>query len=90
MAGLSPDYVFRETKRAVADVQGKCKIYPGIDIDVPTDAGQKKTSPEDVYAATTGGLKGGADGILFSRKYSEMKLANLAAGGKAVREFRGV
>jgi hypothetical protein len=88
-AGLSADYVFRETKRAVADVQGKCKIYPGIDIDVPTDAGQKKTSPEDVYAATAGGLKAGADGILFSRKYSEMKLANLAAGGKAAREFGG-
>lgn len=88
-AGLSADYVFRETKRALADVQGKCKIYPGIDIDVPTEAGQKKTSPEDVYAATAAGLKAGADGILFSRKYSEMKLANLAAGGKAVREIQG-
>jgi hypothetical protein len=88
-AGLSSDYVFRETKRAVADVQGKCKIYPGIDIDVPTDAGQKKTSPEDVSAATTAGLKAGAEGILFSRKYSEMKLANLSAGGKAAKEFQG-
>ena len=88
-AGLSSDYVARETKRALADVQGKCKIYPGIDIDVPTDAGQKKTSPEDVYAATTAALKADADGVLFSRKYSEMKLANLAAGGKAVREFAG-
>ena len=88
-AGLSSDYVFRETKRAIADVQGKCKIYPGIDIDVPTDTGQKKTSPEDVYAATSAGLKSGAEGILFSRKYSEMKLANLSAGGKAVTEFAG-
>ena len=63
-----------------------CKIYPGIDIDIPTEANQKKTSPDDVYASTTAGLKAGADGILFSRKYSEMKLANLAAGGKAARE----
>lgn len=86
-AGLSSDYVFRETKRAVTDVAGQCKIYPGIDVDVPTGNGQKKTSPEDVYAATAAGLKAGADGILFSRKYSEMKLANIAAGGKAVREF---
>ncbi|HUB87082.1 MAG TPA: twin-arginine translocation signal domain-containing protein [Verrucomicrobiae bacterium] len=86
-AGLSADYVFRETKRALADVAGTgCKIYPGIDIDVPTEAGQKKTSPDDVYAATTAGLKAGADGVLFSRKYSEMKLVNLSAGGKAVRE----
>ena len=86
-AGLSADYVFRETKRALDDVAGtSCKIYPGIDIDVPTESGQKKTSPEDVYAATTAGLKAGAHGVLFSRKYSEMKLANLSAGGKAVRE----
>lgn len=85
--GLSSDYVARETKRALADVQGKCKIYPGIDIDVPTDDGQKKTTPDDVYAATTAALKAGAEGVLFSRKYSEMKLANLSAGGKAAREF---
>ena len=84
--GLSADYVFRETKRALAGVAGTpCKIYPGIDIDVPTEAGQKKTSPDDVFAATAAGLKAGADGVLFSRKYSEMKLANLSAGGKAAR-----
>jgi hypothetical protein len=86
-AGLSANYVFNETKRALSDVAGtSCKIYPGIDIDVPTEAGQKKTTPEDVYAATAAGLKAGADGVLFSRKYSEMKLTNLSAGGKAVRE----
>jgi hypothetical protein len=33
-------------------------------------------------------LKAGAPGIIFSRKYSEMRLANLAAGGQAVREFK--
>ena len=87
-AGLSADYVARETKRALIGVAGTgCKIYPGIDIDVPTEANQKKTSPDDVYASTTAGLKAGADGVLFSRKYSEMKLANLSAGGKAAREF---
>ena len=87
--GLSSDYVFRETKRAIDDVQNKCRIYPGIDIDVPTSANDKQTTPDDVYAATTAALKAGADGVLFSRKYSEMQLANLAAGGKAVREFAG-
>jgi hypothetical protein len=88
-AGLSADYVYRETKRALAGVKGTgCKIYPGIDIDIPTGANEKKTSPEDVYASTTAGLKAGAEGVLFSRKYSEMRLANLAAGGKAVREFK--
>jgi TAT (twin-arginine translocation) pathway signal sequence len=89
-AGLSADYVSRETRRALAGVQGSgCKIYPGIDIDIPTEPTQKKTTPDDVQASTTAALKAGADGVLFSRKYSEMKLANLAAGGKAVREFKG-
>ncbi|PWU20122.1 MAG: hypothetical protein C5B50_04705 [Verrucomicrobia bacterium] len=86
-AGLSADYVFSETKRALDGVAGtSCKIYPGIDIDVPTEPGQKKTSPDDVYASTSAAFHAGAPGIIFSRKYSEMKLANLSAGGKAARE----
>jgi len=32
-------------------------------------------------------LKAGAHGILLSRKYSEMKLANLSGAGEAFREF---
>jgi hypothetical protein len=85
-SGLSADYVARETRRALDDVQGKCRIYPGIDIDIPTSEGQKKTSSQDVHDATLAALKAGADGVIFSRKYSEMRLANLAAGGKAVKE----
>jgi hypothetical protein len=85
--GLSADYVFRETRRALTDVKGKCKIYPGIDIDIPTGAREKQTTPEDVFASTTAAFKAGAEGVIFSRKYSEMMLANLAAGGKAVRDF---
>jgi hypothetical protein len=87
-SGLSSDYVARETKRALDGVQGKCKIYPGIDIDIPTDADQKKTTPDDVYAATSAALRAGANGIIFSRKYSEMRLANLSAGGRAVNDAR--
>lgn len=35
--GLSTDYVYRDTKRALDDVAGtKTAIWPGIDIDVPT------------------------------------------------------
>jgi hypothetical protein len=91
--GLSSDYVYRETRRALTAVasssQPNCAIYPGIDIDIPTGPDEKQTSPRDVFAATTAGLKAGAQGLIFSRKYSEMRLANLAAGGKAVREFKG-
>ena len=37
-------------------------------------------------AATMAAFKGGADGVILSRKYSEMWLANLSAAGKAIRD----
>ena len=85
-AGLSADYVMRETKRAVAGAGGKIKIWPGIDIDIPTGEKEKKSTPEDVYQAVRAAVQGGADGILLSRKYSEMRLDNLRAAGRAARE----
>ena len=88
-AGLSPDYVFRETQRALAGVQGKCRILPGIDIGIPVGKNSRKASPDDTHAATAAALKAGAHGVIFSRKYSEMQLANLEAAGRAVREFKG-
>ena len=85
-AGLSPDYVARETKRALDGVQGKCRILPGIDIGIPVGKNSRKALAEDTYAATAAALKAGADGVIFSRKYSEMRLANLESAGRAVRE----
>lgn len=85
-AGLSPDYVARETRRAIAGVNGKCRVLPGIDIGIPTGGKSRKASPEDTYAAVAAALKAGADGVILSRKYSEMNLANLSAAGKATRE----
>jgi len=85
-AGLSPDYVLRETQRAVAGVGGRCRILPGIDVNIPTGEKSRKASPDDTYQATLSAFKGGADGVILSRKYSEMRLDNLAAAGRAVRE----
>jgi hypothetical protein len=84
--GLSPDYVFRETRRALDGAAGKCKILPGLDIGIPTGANSRKASPEDTYAATAAALRAHPDGLIFSRKYSEMRLDNLAAAGRAVRD----
>lgn len=80
-SGLSADYVFRETQRALNGVQGRCKILPGIEIGI----GSRKASPKETYDATYAAFQAGADGIILSRKYSEMMLANLAAAGDAVR-----
>jgi hypothetical protein len=88
-AGLSPDYVARETQRALAGVNGKCEILPGIDIGIPTGKDSRKASPDDTNAAVSAALKAGANGVILSRKYSEMRLANISAAGKAVREHAG-
>ena len=46
---------------------------------------RKKTTPDDVYAAVKATFDAGAHGIILSRKYSEMRLDNLRAAGRAVR-----
>ena len=90
--GLSPDYVAKETKRALTGVAGQTKIYPGIDIDVPVlGAGpkdtDKRTKPEDVSRALRAAFAAGADGVVLSREYVEMYLANLTSAGDTLREI---
>jgi hypothetical protein len=82
--GFSPDYVFRETKRSVASANGKTKIYTGIGFDVP---GSPPDDPETIYQATRRAFEAGANGIVVSREYEEMRLAHLNAVGRAVREL---
>ncbi len=87
--GFSGDYVARETKRAVAGVRGEIPIYSGIDVEIPTGSNEKKTQPSDVKAAVKAALTARASGVILSRKYSEMKLAHLAAAGEALKELAG-
>jgi hypothetical protein len=68
-------------------VRGEIAIYPGIDIDIPTDKSEKKTEPADVNASVKAAFNAGAPGVILSRKYSEMRLANLAAAGQAIKEM---
>jgi hypothetical protein len=86
-SGLSADYVARETKRAVAGVEGKVKIYPGIDIDVPTKRTDKRTTPDDVRKAVRAAYSARADGVVLSREYVEMWNANLSAAGETLRDI---
>jgi hypothetical protein len=87
-AGLGADYVTRETKRALASAGPNLKIWPGIDIDIPTAATSKKTTPDDVYQSVKAAFAGGAHGVLLSRKYSEMRLDNIRGAGRAIRELK--
>ena len=83
-AGLPSDYVARETRRALAGVKGQCGILPGIDISIPVRPDSRRASPDDTYAATLAALEAGAQGIILSRKYAEMRRENLEAAGRAV------
>jgi hypothetical protein len=86
-AGLSGDYVYRETRRAVEGAAGtKTQIWPGIDIDIPTDQKHSKSTPQGTREAVLAAFRAGAHGVLLSRKYSEMRLANLSGAGQAIRE----
>jgi hypothetical protein len=85
--GLSPQYVATETKRAIEGTGGRVQIYPGIDIDVPSAKGEKHTTPEDVRAATRIAFSSGANGVVLSREYHEMWLANLSAAGETTRQI---
>jgi len=88
-SGLSSDYVFRETKRALEGVEGRnTLIWPGVDIDIPTEKGNSKCTPQSVKDAVRAAFRAGAPGVLLSRKYSEMRLANLSGAGDAVRELK--
>ena len=88
-AGFTADYVYREAKRARAALAGaKTQLWPGIDIDIPTAATSSKSTPNGTRDAVLGAFKGGADGVILSRKWSEMKSANLKGAGEAIRQLK--
>src|SRR5439155_4711426 len=85
--GWSADYVYRETGRARKGLAGtKTLLWPGIDIDIPTAASHSKCTPQGTKQAVLAAFRGGADGVLLSRKYSEMRLANLRGAGEAIKQ----
>jgi len=86
--GLSVEYLKHETRRAIEGVHGSnVQIYPGIDIDVPTKRTDKRTTPDDVKRSVHAAFDAGANGVVLSREYVEMWLANLTAAGDTLREI---
>lgn len=87
--GLSPEYVYRETKRAVEAVAGKSSIYAGVAIDIPRGSGWGTeawpSNPEEVYRCARRALEAGAQGIVICREYEENRRPSLEAIGRAVR-----
>ena len=88
-AGFSANYVYEEAKRAREALNGtKTQLWPGIDIDIPTNVNlSSRSTPEGTRGAVLAAFRAGSDGVLLSRKYSEMRMENLRAAGAAVREL---
>ncbi len=83
--GFSGDYVYRETKRAVAGVAGsKTQICPGLGIDVQL----KNSTPDSVRAAVTAIFQAGGTGMVLSTSHAAMRPENLSAVGATLRELK--
>lgn len=98
-AGFSAEYVRRETERARRASPRSCSIYTGIDIDIPVSDPRPPGRQEPPIAhctrrgvrdAVLAAFAGGADGVVLSRKYSEMTIDNLSGAGDALRELAGM
>ena len=92
--GLSPEYVYRETKRGVDALQGKARMYAGIGLDIPKGAGWGTqpwpSDPERLYRAVRRAFDAGGAGIVISREYEENRVESLKVVGRAVRDMEAL
>jgi hypothetical protein len=95
--GLTRDFVFRESKRAMEGARGHdTAILAGIDVDIPVLALDLGSSPPEraarrtraqVTSAVRQAFQAGVHSIVVSREYTEMQLENLSGVGDAIREL---
>jgi hypothetical protein len=60
---------------------------PGIDIDIPTAPDHSKCTPDGTKEAVLAAFRAGSQGVILSRKYSEMMLADLKDAGAAFKQL---
>ncbi|MBN1629214.1 MAG: hypothetical protein JW990_05600, partial [Thermoleophilia bacterium] len=82
---LAGAYVAKEIERIRAATGDQVPVYPGIDVDIPSGEPERRSEPEDLVDVLEASYKAGARGFVLSRKYSEMRLANLKAIGKHLK-----
>ena len=91
--GLGSEYVFRETLRCKQAIGNKARVLAGIGIDVPSYVPNgmetRPSDPDQLTAAVQRAFDAGADGVLASREYDEMRMSSLEAFGAGVRRSQG-
>lgn len=95
-AGIDIDIPVGVTKAAVEDrakrFEGNMgasrnQALQGVNNDLAPSGDLADCTPESVKQAVLGAFEGGAAGLVLSRKYSEMRLDNLAGVGAALGEL---
>jgi len=84
-AGFAPSWIEKEIRRWKQAVPDR-PVYSGLGIGVP--GGEAAETPEYITACTQAGYDGGADGILLSRDYGEMRQELVAAAGRVIASRR--
>ena len=86
--GVQPLAVADRAKRFEGNMGGNrdAKIS-GWDRDTTPNDNLTACTPESSKEAVLAAFRGGASGVILSRKYSEMMLANLSGAGDAIRQL---
>jgi hypothetical protein len=87
--GLPASYVAQGVSLVRAGCGSAARILAGVGIDVFQQGLEHAMTPEDVAGAIEAAHAAGADGITLARNYAEMRHANLAAAGIAIKGIRG-
>ncbi|SDS24126.1 hypothetical protein [Microlunatus soli] len=91
--GIDIDIPVGFTPAAAADRAKRFESVPGmrtgtaLNTDTSTGDDLTRSTPEAVKQAVLAAFGGGADGVVLSRKYSEMFLDNLSGAGAALDEL---
>ena len=94
---IGGDYVYRESKRSVEGVgTAHTPVWAGVDVDIPIQSDdlekQKsstvgKSTRASVRESVREAFRAGVQGIVISRKYSEMRLDSLSGVGDALKQL---
>ena len=85
--GIDIDIPVGHTQEAAADRAKRFESVTGLNTDTSTGDDLTRCTPASVRAAVVAAFEGGADGVVLSRKYSEMFLPNLSGVGQALDDL---
>lgn len=85
--GIDIDIPVGHTKEAAADRAKRFESVTGLNTDTSTGDDLTHCTPEGIRDAVVAAFDGGGDGVVLSRKYSEMFLSNLSGVGEALDQL---